>query len=654
MTDIAQPQMRPLRNRPRADGHGRRISRSLAVKRDTALRFLSFMVLCFLHAIARRRVRAIMESEHGMPATKFFRLALRRYRQGHGKSTRFSRPTYLTQQGRQFNAARCARKLRRAPSAGARLFLAGALKAQGFFYDAEFIYRSLATDSALRPVVRGLALAGLGDLLLLQATWAREIAIYEAEDIVINPFAQLSRYRGSTTWQKRRMSEARETLLQAVSLSPRCTDAWRLLACTYVEEAMWREALDALERFSAQVPYHPEQSFLRAEALFGAGNPAGRTVFEFGLGDNLSYLHIDEAKMAFARDLTGQGGISSRETWPGATLTTHSRLVSGGEVSAIRGQLRFEPAYLNSFESAEVLPLFGAILANGKFLIEDSLHHKRCHATLFTPAIKMLAGNQALLSRPAAAAFPEPDCIFIGYNHNYYHWLMDELPRLLHAQDDPACADAPVLVNVQAREWQRELLRRVGIDDSRFRPVDFSGPVRFKRLIAPSYLSKNMVAHPDAVRFMRHRLAPHADGMSPKPGKRLYLARSAASIRQSQFLNERHIMETFRKAGFSLVDPGAMTIDEQIEVFSDAEVIAGPGGAAVANVLFAPKSAKVVTLSPMNALCETFSSVCNAIGQEYVYCAGASYPRSYMMWVWTTFDFEISDRDIRLCLDQVL
>ena len=97
-----------------------------------------------------------------------------------------------------------------------------------------------------------------------------------------------------------------------------------------------------------------------------------------------------------------------------------------------------------------------------------------------------------------------------------------------------------------------------------------------------------------------------------------------------------------------------MTINEQIDLFSDAEVVAGPGGAAVANILFAPKGAKVLTLSPTAAPCETFSSMSNAIGQEYWYCLGASYARSYPRWVWTTFDFEIAEKDIRFCFEHLL
>lgn len=62
------------------------------------------------------------------------------------------------------------------------------------------------------------------------------------------------------------------------------------------------------------------------------------------------------------------------------------------------------------------------------------------------------------------------------------------------------------------------------------------------------------------------------------PGRRLYLARRSQGIREARLLNERSLIERFKRAGFSIVDTGSMSLGEQIELFSGAEVIAGPGG----------------------------------------------------------------------------
>jgi capsular polysaccharide biosynthesis protein len=224
----------------------------------------------------------------------------------------------------------------------------------------------------------------------------------------------------------------------------------------------------------------------------------------------------------------------------------------------------------------------------------------------------------------------------------------------MRLQHDPELMDAPLLVDVKLKTWQRDLLQRMGVESSRLRTVDFRESMVFRDLIAPSHLSRDMVAHPEAIRFIRNRLAPHADDAVPKAGKWLYLTRSSGAARRSSILNERRVIEKFKKAGFRVVDPASMTVAQQIEIFSDVEVIAGPGGAALANIVFAPRTAKVLALAPASALCETFASVASIIGQEYWWCSGASFARPYPAWIWTTFDCEISMRDIAMCFENLL
>ncbi len=160
------------------------------------------------------------------------------------------------------------------------------------------------------------------------------------------------------------------------------------------------------------------------------------------------------------------------------------------------------------------------------------------------------------------------------------------------------------------------------------------------------------MAHPDAVRFIRDLLVPKADSLMPRPGKRIYVSRGKDKNRA--MLNEGAVLGKFKKAGFTFVNTGGMSIDQQIDFFSDAEVIAGPGGAAITNILFAPAKVKVVTLSSSNALNQTFASIAAALGQESWMLNGVSYARPEPYWIWSPFDFEISARDIDLCFEHVL
>jgi capsular polysaccharide biosynthesis protein len=201
--------------------------------------------------------------------------------------------------------------------------------------------------------------------------------------------------------------------------------------------------------------------------------------------------------------------------------------------------------------------------------------------------------------------------------------------------------------------WQYELLERLGIDKDRIQLADLSNPAGFRDLIVPSRLSRDQVIHPAAARYMRERLCPHADGTSPQIGKRLYLTRSGTAGRQ--LLNESEIIARLKAANFAVVDPGSMSLAQQIDLFADAEVIVSPGGGALTNLIFAPKDARVITLSAQDHLMVTYPSLAAAIGQRHWWCCGPSFPRNpNRFWIWTMFDYEIPLRDLDLCLEQAL
>jgi Glycosyltransferase 61 len=631
--------------------------------------FAVFVVLCLGHAFRRQRVEDITASEHAMHRERFLRIAVTRYWRRRER-VRFLQPVYLTQVEREawrrapfpflaglsgFSPPRHShrhdyQRFMQSPRGCARLYLANVLKHEGFFQDAEFLYRSLGDD----PAVCTLALAALGDLLLLQAGWAREVAEHEFDGTVVNILRVSAREGGARTWRKRQFSEAIDTLSEAVTAEPGNRDAWRLLGCAYLEIKMWKEALASIHRHVSGVSATAYDQACEGRALFGIDRAAGTAALSSALRGP-SIWQMTDAEIVASPSLTSVEGVWHREIGEPTTLHVKSQVVRDGKILCVQNTISFEGTYLAKYERAEVLPNFGMLLVNEKYLIAESLHYKGHHWPLFTPSITAVAGSRAMICRQTRQHDDSYyDHIFIGYNRNYYHWLIDELPRLLSVEKFSELSDRPILVDSQVDVWQVELLDRLGIERSRLRKVEFRQACRFGRLIVPSRLSTKMVAHPDAVRFMRDRLAPHAAAMSPQPGKRLYLTRGSDSVRKSSFINERSVIDKFKKANFSFVDPGKLTIGAQIDLFADAEVIAGPGGAGMANALFAPAKAKILELSSASMLCETFGSITSSLGQEHWWCAGISYPRSFPAWVWTTFDYEISERDIDLCFERLL
>jgi capsular polysaccharide biosynthesis protein len=72
--------------------------------------------------------------------------------------------------------------------------------------------------------------------------------------------------------------------------------------------------------------------------------------------------------------------------------------------------------------------------------------------------------------------------------------------------------------------------------------------------------------------------------------------------------------------GFVLIDPGTMTVTEQIRAFANAEVIVATHGAALANLTFASPGATVIELFPAGCLLPDYWRLVSGIpGVHYRY-----------------------------------
>ena len=72
--------------------------------------------------------------------------------------------------------------------------------------------------------------------------------------------------------------------------------------------------------------------------------------------------------------------------------------------------------------------------------------------------------------------------------------------------------------------------------------------------------------------------------------------------------------------GFVLVDPGTMTVADQIRTFANADVIVATHGAALANLTFATPGSTVIELFPVGCLLPDYWRLVSGIpGVNYRY-----------------------------------
>lgn len=216
-----------------------------------------------------------------------------------------------------------------------------------------------------------------------------------------------------------------------------------------------------------------------------------------------------------------------------------------------------------------------------------------------------------------------------GSSANYYHFLTDVLPRWGILQESlPGTLPDAVFVNTATR-YQRELLALAGIGSvhsSRRRLVGAIGDVpvveparhtsvRASCLLVPCLPNPDLMAPRWTTDWLRAHLPARTAAGRPR---RLYVTRG--SRRNTRRLaNEPALWPILERRGFERLDPGTLSVQEQIDAFASAEVVVAPHGAALANLVFAPRGVRVLELFAPRYVNPCYWVIADNVGADYRY-----------------------------------
>jgi capsular polysaccharide biosynthesis protein len=208
---------------------------------------------------------------------------------------------------------------------------------------------------------------------------------------------------------------------------------------------------------------------------------------------------------------------------------------------------------------------------------------------------------------------------------NYYHFLMDALPRLGVLEQAPRIAPPHRWYVPVGTRFQRELLDLFGIGADQRVDAAAHPHVRADCLVVPGPPAMAEKNPPWVVAFLRERLLPHVDTTGPR--RRVYVTRGCSAHNRA-VVNEGAVLDLLGARGFEPVDPGAMSVTEQIRTFATAELIVSAHGAALANLVFASPGAAVVELFPRGSLLPDYWRLAGGVpGLRYRYLSAPGGPR---------------------------
>jgi glycosyl transferase family 61 len=234
---------------------------------------------------------------------------------------------------------------------------------------------------------------------------------------------------------------------------------------------------------------------------------------------------------------------------------------------------------------------------------------------------------------------------------NYYHFLHDVLPRLGVLEQAPEIA-APQRWYVPVQTpFQQQLLDLVGIPaDARIDAAEHPH-VRAQCLVVPGVPAMIEKNPPWVVQFLRDRLLPHAGPIQPGPP--IFVTRGPSANNRT-VTNEAEVLTRLVARGFVALDPGRMSVVEQIRAFAAAPVIVAPHGAALANIAFASPGSAVIELFPAGCLLPDFwRMACGVPGLTYRYLSAPGGPRRPTRARTIVLDIDVDIDALERLLDEV-
>jgi hypothetical protein len=181
--------------------------------------------------------------------------------------------------------------------------------------------------------------------------------------------------------------------------------------------------------------------------------------------------------------------------------------------------------------------------------------------------------------------------------HNFFHWLIEVLPRLATLRRAGVIADYYLVDCLSA--FQQSVLGALGIAKKQLIQPHFRLLVEADELVAPSFPS------PSCLRQFREMLLAALGAAGPvTTRRRIFITRRKTGTRT--LVNETQVEFLLRGAGFETHAMEDYPLAMQARLMHEAEMVVATHGAGLANLLFARPGTRVIEIVPagrFNAAC---------------------------------------------------
>jgi len=218
----------------------------------------------------------------------------------------------------------------------------------------------------------------------------------------------------------------------------------------------------------------------------------------------------------------------------------------------------------------------GYILRDTQTSLSDQHGLKRKNRDINAENPLFFKGRLAVISSPGS--------------ENWYHWLLQILPRLIILVESGIDYDRIYINNLQY-SWQLKslniILKFLNILQEKILIINGDCIVQASTLIVPSvpFIPEKNKTMPRWFKEKIRSIFLDVEMTKCEVYEKIYISRANASVRR--VVNELELIKELEKIGFTIIHLEHLLPYEQAYIFNKAKIIVGPHGSGFANLIFA-------------------------------------------------------------------
>jgi len=200
----------------------------------------------------------------------------------------------------------------------------------------------------------------------------------------------------------------------------------------------------------------------------------------------------------------------------------------------------------------------------------------------------------------------------ISNSDNYFHWMIEILPRFLLLNKFRNKIDYYALDT--EKSFQKEAIEELNIPENKIVPLSKDTNINAKQTYMASRLMPSGKVNKTIITFLNDIFLKNKEKIEKY--KKIYIMRGKCKNGRI-VVNEKEVISFLKKYRFYPLKMDDFPVKKQAQIFYSAKYIIAPHGAALTNLVFANRNCKVLEIFSSKYINDCFKNICKVKKIKY-------------------------------------